>query len=115
MTFPQTMQTYGFFWLAATGLFLSVERINWTLTDFVAPLCALSVYLIGRSHQHWYQRYNPSQAILIIGASAVGSGALIGADAPSAAASTSILSLIVGGSVCLMLGSKLRRDKETKA
>ena len=114
MTFPQTVQTFGFFWLAATGLFLSVERVSWLLTDFIAPLCALSIYFIGRSHQQWYQRYDPSQATLIVGAIAVGSGALVGGDASDTAANTSIISLILGGSVGLMLAAKMRQNKHTK-
>lgn len=112
MTFPQTLQTLGFFWLAATGLFLSIERIRWGGADFIAPGCALGIYLVGRSHLRWYVNYEPSRIILTIGAVAVGCAAFLGNDGGPNAANTSVISLILGGSVLLVIGSKLRRNSK---
>ena len=49
MTAAQIVQSMGFFWLAATGLLLSVEMRHWDYPDFVGPVCGVAIYLIGRN------------------------------------------------------------------
>ena len=110
MSTAQIIQTLGFFWLAATGLLLSVEIRNWNYPDFVGPLCGVAVYLIGRNWKLLKAPLEPWKLILVISAIALLHANLFAFAFEVDVSHISLASLLVGGTIAGGMGLKLRSE-----
>ena len=113
MTAAQIVQSMGFFWLAATGLLLSVEMRHWDYPDFVGPVCGVAIYLIGRNWSKLEAPLEPWKLIMAISAVALLHANMFAFVFQYEISHISLASLLVGGTISGGLGLKLRpRHKE---
>ena len=108
MNTAQIVQTFGFFWLAATGLLLSAETRSWGYPDFVGPLCGVTLYLTGRNWEKVKPAVEPWCLIISISALALLHANLFFFVFGSEISRVSLASLLIGGTIAGGLGLKLR-------
>ena len=110
MTPSQSVQTLGFFWLAATGLLLSTEPRTWTYQDFAAPLFGVLLYLVGRNWNRWTGFMKPWKLIVGIGSLSLAHAVLFFVILRDPSSMITLYSLILGGCISLGIGIRLRSE-----
>ena len=110
MTPRQSVQTLGFFWLAATGLLLSTEPRSWDYQDFAAPLFGVLLYLVGRNWHRCTGFMEPWRLIVGIGSLSLTHAMVFLVTLRDAVSMVTLTSLILGGVISLGIGLRLRAE-----